>query len=76
MPIQPRLQLRSVSDQEFEQIDDAVMRCAYASQNHFGHLFDERIYENDVSRSDTTRNGSRRKPSHRKSETRRDRWAY
>ena len=24
------------------------MRCAYASQNHFGRLFDERIYENDL----------------------------
>lgn len=48
MPIQPRLQLRSVSDQEFEQIDEVVMRCAYASQNHFGHLFDERVYENDI----------------------------
>lgn len=48
MPIQRSLDLRSVSDQEFEQIDDAVMRCADASQNHFGHLFDERIYENDV----------------------------
>lgn len=48
MPIHRSLDLRSGSDQEFEQIDGAVMRCAYASQNYFGHLFDERIYENDV----------------------------
>jgi GxxExxY protein len=24
------------------------MRCAYASQNHFGRLFDERVYENNL----------------------------
>jgi GxxExxY protein len=48
MPIQPSLVLQSVSDLDFAAIDDAVMRCAYASQNHFGNLFDERIYENDL----------------------------
>lgn len=48
MPIQPTLKLRSVSDSEFTVVDKAVMRCAYASHNKFGRLFDERIYENDV----------------------------
>lgn len=48
MPIRSSLDLRSISDIEFQQIDDAVMRCSYASQNHFGHMFHERIYENDV----------------------------
>lgn len=48
MPIQRTLHLRSVTDAEFDLIDKAVMRCAYASQNKFGRLFDERIYENDV----------------------------
>ena len=48
MPIQRTLNLRSVTDAEFDLIDEAVMRCAYASQNKFGRLFDERIYENDV----------------------------
>ena len=48
MPIERTLQLRSVTDTEFDLIDEAVVRCAYASQNKFGRLFDERIYENDV----------------------------
>ena len=48
MPIHRSLDLRSISDAEFGQVDGAVMRCAYAAHNHFGHMFDERIYENDV----------------------------
>ena len=48
MPIKPDLKLTSISDTDFEVVDDAVMRCAYASQNKFGRLFDERIYENDL----------------------------
>lgn len=48
MPIERSLEIQSISDHEFEEIDAVVMRCAYASQNHFGHLFDERVYENDV----------------------------
>jgi GxxExxY protein len=48
MPIQRTLHLRSVTDAEFDLIDEAVMRCAYASQNKFGRLFNESIYENDV----------------------------
>ncbi len=48
MPIHRTLELDSISDRDFAQIDAAVMRCAYANQNHFGRLFDERVYENDV----------------------------
>lgn len=48
MPITPSLRLRPVSDDEFEVIDEVVMRCAYAVQNKFGRLFDERVYENDL----------------------------
>ena len=48
MPIQPTLKFKSVSDAEFAVIDKAVMRCAYATHNKFGRLFDERIYENDL----------------------------
>ena len=48
MPIHCSLQLRDATDEEFDFIDEAVMRCAYASQNHFGRLFDERVYENDM----------------------------
>ena len=48
MPIQPSLNLQSVSDADFAVIDKAVMSCAYATHNKFGRLFDERIYENDL----------------------------
>lgn len=48
MPIHRTLELRCVGDADFEAIDKAVMRCAYATQNRFGRLFDERIYENDL----------------------------
>jgi len=48
MPIHRTLELQSISDKAFAEIDEVVMRCAYASQNHFGRLFDERIYENDL----------------------------
>ena len=48
MPITPSLLLRPVSDEQFAIIDEAVMRCAYAVQNKFGRLFDERVYENDL----------------------------
>ncbi len=48
MPIYSDLKLSSVSDVDFEAIDEAVMRCAYATQNKFGRLFDERVYENDL----------------------------
>ena len=37
-----------VSDEHFAETDRAVMRCAYAAQNHFGRLCEERVYENDV----------------------------
>ena len=48
MPIHRALELQSITDRAFAEIDEVVMRCAYASQNHFGRLFDERIYENDL----------------------------
>ncbi len=48
MPIQPQLKLTSITDTDFEVVDEAVMRCAYATQNKFGRLFDEGIYENDL----------------------------
>lgn len=48
MPIYRTLELQSITDREFAEIDEVVMRCAYATQNHFGRLFDERIYENDL----------------------------
>ena len=48
MPIQPTLELHNISDAEFSEIDSVVMGCAFATQNHFGRLFDERVYENDL----------------------------
>jgi GxxExxY protein len=48
MPIHRTINLRPVSDEEFAIIDDVVMSCAYATQNKFGRLFDERVYENDL----------------------------
>jgi len=48
MPIHCSFQLRDVTDEEFDFIDEAVMRCAYSSQNHFGRFFDGRVYENDI----------------------------
>ncbi|MBX7211674.1 MAG: GxxExxY protein [Verrucomicrobiaceae bacterium] len=48
MPITPSLHIRDITDAEFTSIDEVVMRCAYACQNKFGRLFDERIYENDL----------------------------
>ena len=48
MPIHCPLPISPVSDVEFEEIDKAVMACAYASQNELGRLCDERVYENDV----------------------------
>lgn len=48
MPINRTLDLADVSDEDFALIDEAVMRCAYATQNKFGRLFDERVYENDL----------------------------
>lgn len=48
MPIHAELMLKSVSDCDFAVIDEVVMRAAYATQNKFGRLFDERVYENDL----------------------------
>lgn len=48
MSIHRTLELQSISDHAFAEIDKMVMKCAYATQNHFGRLFDERVYENDM----------------------------
>ena len=48
MPIHCPISIEPISDAEFERIDAAVMRCAYASQNELGRLCDERVYENDL----------------------------
>ena len=48
MPITPSLHLESITDEQFAEIDKAVMRGAYAVHNKFGRLFDERVYENDL----------------------------
>lgn len=48
MPIHRTLELTDISDAEFDRVDHAVMHHAYAIQNEFGRLFDERIYENEL----------------------------
>ena len=48
MPIYRTLELQPISDSEFAEIDSVLMACAFATQNHFGRLFDERVFENDV----------------------------
>ena len=48
MPIHRTLELTDISDAEFERVDSAVMHHAYAIQNELGRLFDERIYENEL----------------------------
>ncbi len=50
MPIEPALQLRDLTQSAFDELDEVVMRHAYAAQNKFGRLFDERIYENDLAK--------------------------
>jgi hypothetical protein len=49
MPIHCEIATSWVSDEEFDAIDGAVMRCAYASHNKLGRLCEERVYENDLS---------------------------
>ena len=48
MPIECEIPIRPVSAESFDATDQLVMRCAYAAQNHFGRLCEERVYENDV----------------------------
>ena len=48
MPIECEIPIQPVSDESFAETDRLVMRCAYAAQNHFGRLCEERVYENDV----------------------------
>jgi GxxExxY protein len=48
MPIQRAFHLQNLTQIEFDALDRIVMRHAYASQNKFGRLFDERVYENDL----------------------------
>lgn len=48
MPIVHNLGVRFLSDREFHELDRLVMKCAYASQNAFGRLCEEAVYENDL----------------------------
>jgi len=50
MPILLPFKLRNLTQQQFDERDGIVMRCAYASQNALGRLCDERVYENDLAR--------------------------
>lgn len=48
MPITCNADIPNLSEAEFLARDTLVMRCAFASQNEFGRLCDEKVYENDV----------------------------
>lgn len=48
MPIIHNSGVRCLSDKEFHELDRIVMKCTYASQNTFGRLCDEAVYENDL----------------------------
>ena len=48
MPITCPITIRNLTQEEFDERDRIVMRCAYASQNALGRLCDERVYENDL----------------------------
>lgn len=48
MPILHNAPVRFLTDDEFGEIDQVVMRCAYASQNKLGSLCEEAVYENDL----------------------------
>jgi GxxExxY protein len=48
MPIACDIPIRPVRDASFAETDRLLMKCAYAAQNHFGRLCEERVYENDV----------------------------
>ena len=48
MPIHCPITIRNLTQDEFDERDRIVMRCAYASQNQLGRLCDERVYENDL----------------------------
>jgi GxxExxY protein len=48
MPIIHSIGKRTLSDQEFDEIDEVVMRCAYQCQNELGRLCEEAVYENDL----------------------------
>src|SRR5690349_20981387 len=50
MPIVPSIFIRDLTQDEFDQQDEIVMRCAYASQNAIGRLCDEHAHEHDVAR--------------------------
>jgi len=48
MAITSDLPISPISRAAFDEVDALVMKYAYASQNHFGRLCEEKVYENDV----------------------------
>jgi GxxExxY protein len=48
MPILHNAPVRFLTDAQFDELDEVVMRCAYASQNKLGRLCEEAVCENDL----------------------------
>lgn len=48
MPISCPIDVRSLTPEEFQEIDFRVMGCAYESQNELGRLCEEGVYQRDL----------------------------
>ena len=48
MPIDCPSLIHDLSQQEFDEIDQVVMAHSYATQNELGRIYDEKVYENDL----------------------------
>lgn len=48
MPIECHIEIKSVNQDEFHQIDKSVMRHAFDIHNSMGRFFDERIYQKEL----------------------------
>ncbi|MGH7971854.1 MAG: GxxExxY protein [Limisphaerales bacterium] len=48
MPVSCPVQLRSLSEEEFHELDYAVMRHVFACHNDLGRFCDEEIYQSDI----------------------------
>jgi hypothetical protein len=51
MPIECQIEIKSVNQEVFHQLDKSVMRHAFDIHNSMGRFFDERIYQNELALS-------------------------
>ncbi len=48
MPIEPSIPIACISKEEFHQIDERMMKHAFAIHNQFGRLLDEVVYKREL----------------------------